>query len=81
MKAFISETDLTQSMHASRTGDILVFLTGQAEIEKAVRRLNEGVAGLPEGSAGPLMVLPLYASLPPEMQVCPMPVFLFRFEG
>lgn len=49
-------------------GDILVFLTGQAEIEKAIARINEGVASQPEGSCGPLLALPLYAALPPEMQ-------------
>lgn len=43
--------------------------SGQAEIDKAIARLNEGVASLPAGSCGPLVVLPLYASLPPEMQV------------
>ena len=46
-----------------------MFLTGQAEIDKAIRSLNEAVAGLPAGSAMPLVALPLYASLPPELQV------------
>lgn len=50
-------------------GDILVFLTGQAEIDKAVARLNTAVCALPEGSAGDLLVLPLYAALPPELQL------------
>lgn len=50
-------------------GDILVFLTGQAEIDKAVARLNAAVCALPEGSAGDLLVLPLYAALPPELQL------------
>lgn len=50
-------------------GDILVFLTGQAEIDKAVSKLNAAVCGLPEGSAGDLLVLPLYAALPPELQL------------
>ncbi|KAG1663950.1 hypothetical protein FOA52_001076 [Chlamydomonas sp. UWO 241] len=50
-------------------GDILVFLTGQAEIEKAIARINTEVANLPAGSAGPLLALPLHASLPPDMQV------------
>jgi len=39
------------------------------EIDKAVAKLNEAVCGLPEGGAGPLLVLPLYASLPPDMQL------------
>ncbi len=50
-------------------GDILVFLTGQAEIEKAIVRINNEVAALPGGSCGPLLALPLHASLPPDMQV------------
>eukprot|EP00879_Flechtneria_rotunda_P013602 GHRR01014208.1.p1 GENE.GHRR01014208.1~~GHRR01014208.1.p1 ORF type:complete len:752 (+),score=245.25 GHRR01014208.1:131-2386(+) len=50
-------------------GDILVFLTGQAEIDKAAARLNKEVSTLPAGAAGPLLVLPLYAALPPELQL------------
>ncbi|KAG2439200.1 hypothetical protein HXX76_004563 [Chlamydomonas incerta] len=62
--------DTVMQIHTSQPGgDILVFLTGQAEIDKAIRALNEAVAGLPAGSAGPLVALPLYASLPPELQV------------
>jgi HrpA-like RNA helicase len=53
----------------SPPGDILVFLTGQAEIEKAVNAINDAVCALPEGSASDLLVLPLYASLPPELQL------------
>lgn len=50
-------------------GDILIFLTGQAEIDKAVQRLNSEVCKLPADSAGELLVLPLYAALPPELQL------------
>lgn len=46
-----------------------MFLTGQAEIDKAVRTLNDAVRSLPAGAAPPLLVLPLYASLPPDMQL------------
>ena len=46
-----------------------MFLTGQAEIEKAIHKINAEVSMLPEGSAGPLLALPLHASLPPELQV------------
>jgi hypothetical protein len=46
-----------------------VFLTGQAEIERAVARLNAAVCALPEGAAADLLVLPLYAALPPELQL------------
>ncbi len=46
-----------------------MFLTGQAEIEKAVAKLNEGIASLPPDSCMDLLVLPIYAALPPELQV------------
>ncbi|GLC37757.1 hypothetical protein PLESTB_001473700 [Pleodorina starrii] len=62
--------DTVMQIHTSQPeGDILVFLTGQAEIDKALVRIHQEVAALPAGSAGPLVALPLYASLPPEMQV------------
>ncbi|GLI64430.1 hypothetical protein VaNZ11_007626 [Volvox africanus] len=62
--------DAVMQIHTSQpAGDILVFLTGQAEIDKAIGKINEAVASLPAGSAGPLVALPLYASLPPELQV------------
>jgi ATP-dependent RNA helicase DHX8/PRP22 len=52
-------------------GDILVFLTGQEEIDSLARLLEERSAALPEGGAGGLglAVLPIYAALPPEQQV------------
>lgn len=46
-----------------------MFLTGQAEIDKAVAKLNKEVCNLPEESCGELLVLPLYAALPPELQL------------
>lgn len=49
-------------------GDILVFLTGQGEIEDACRKINRAIQDLPEGSCGALMVIPLYAALPLELQ-------------
>lgn len=45
-----------------------MFLTGQAEIEKAIVRINSEIASLPADSCGPLLALPLHASLPPDMQ-------------
>lgn len=45
-----------------------MFLTGQAEIDKAVKQLNDAVRSLPADACGDLVVLPLYAALPPEMQ-------------
>ncbi|KAL4442503.1 hypothetical protein ABPG77_005087 [Micractinium sp. CCAP 211/92] len=75
-----------------RPGDILVFLTGQDEIESCARLITERAAALPppetrdgaaaadgeeggeEGEEGPgrpreLLVLPIYAALPPEQQL------------
>ena len=49
-------------------GDILLFLTGQAEIDKAVEELTRAIQSLDTSEAGPLLILPLYAALPPEMQ-------------
>ncbi|CAN6449195.1 unnamed protein product [Victoria cruziana] len=50
-------------------GDILLFMTGQDDIEKTVRKLEERVATMEEGSCMDVIILPLHGSLPPEMQV------------
>ncbi|KAK9117502.1 hypothetical protein Sjap_016449 [Stephania japonica] len=50
-------------------GDILIFMTGQDEIEKLVLKLEEKIQRLEEGSCMDAIVLPLHGSLPPEMQV------------
>lgn len=48
-------------------GDILVFLTGQDEIEQAEQSLQETARKL--GSAAPeLMICPIYANLPTDLQ-------------
>lgn len=50
-------------------GDILVFLTGEEEIEDAVRKINlEADEMMRETDAGPLKVYPLYGTLPPMQQ-------------
>ncbi|KAK3052006.1 DEAH-box ATP-dependent RNA helicase prp43 [Extremus antarcticus] len=50
-------------------GDILLFLTGEEEIEDACRKINLEADELTrEGGAGPLKVYPLYGSLPPAQQ-------------
>ncbi|CAM6041396.1 unnamed protein product [Sphagnum compactum] len=49
-------------------GDILLFMTGQEEILKAITMLEERVKALEEGSCLDVEILPLYASLPPESQ-------------
>ncbi|KAF2260815.1 putative Pre-mRNA-splicing factor ATP-dependent RNA helicase PRP43 [Lojkania enalia] len=50
-------------------GDILLFLTGEEEIEDACRKINVEVQALiSEVDAGPLQVYPLYGTLPPAQQ-------------
>ena len=48
-------------------GDILVFLTGEEEIEDVCRRIRDECSKLGE-ECGPLMVYPLYSTLPPRQQ-------------
>ncbi|PWA36213.1 RNA helicase family protein [Artemisia annua] len=50
-------------------GDILIFMTGQDDIEKLVSRLEEKIQSLEAGSCMDAVVLPLHGSLPPEMQI------------
>lgn len=50
-------------------GDILIFMTGQDDIEKLVRKLEEKINGLEEGSCIDAIILPLHGSLQPELQV------------
>ncbi|EUC56884.1 Pre-mRNA-splicing factor ATP-dependent RNA helicase prp43 [Rhizoctonia solani AG-3 Rhs1AP] len=56
---------------AEDEGDILVFLTGEEEIEDACRKIRLEAEGLSSGrkdGPGPLLVVPLYSSLPPAQQ-------------
>ncbi|KAF2483032.1 P-loop containing nucleoside triphosphate hydrolase protein [Neohortaea acidophila] len=57
-------------IHATEPeGDILLFLTGEEEIEDAVRKINlEADEMIREADAGPLKVYPLYGTLPPMQQ-------------
>ncbi|KAL3652948.1 hypothetical protein CASFOL_002629 [Castilleja foliolosa] len=48
-------------------GDILVFLTGEEEIEDACRKLTKEVANAGD-TVGPVKIVPLYSTLPPAMQ-------------
>lgn len=48
-------------------GDILLFLTGEEEIENACFQIREDVKKLGNG-VGKIMVVPLYSSLPPHQQ-------------
>lgn len=50
-------------------GDILVFLTGQEEIETALESLTERTRRLGT-RIKELLILPIYANLPSDMQVC-----------
>ncbi|KAJ3117855.1 hypothetical protein HDU96_005232 [Phlyctochytrium bullatum] len=52
-------------------GDILVFLTGEDEIEDACKKISAEVQHLMQAQpdhVGDLKVIPLYSSLPPAMQ-------------
>ncbi|CAI5937583.1 unnamed protein product [Closterium sp. NIES-64] len=53
----------------SEPGDILVFLTGQDEIERAVAAMEERIRSSDHGHCMDALILPLHASLPPELQV------------
>ncbi|KAI9866803.1 MAG: DEAH-box ATP-dependent RNA helicase prp43 [Trichoglossum hirsutum] len=57
-------------IHASEPeGDILLFLTGEEEIEDAARKISlEADEMIREADAGPLKVYPLYGTLPPHQQ-------------
>ena len=51
-------------------GDILVFLTGQEEIDTSCEILAERLAalGMATGEIPPLIILPVYAALPSDLQ-------------
>ncbi|MCJ1473297.1 DEAH-box ATP-dependent RNA helicase prp43 [Lambiella insularis] len=57
-------------IHATEPeGDILLFLTGEEEIEDACRKISLEVDEMiREADAGPMKVYPLYGTLPPAMQ-------------
>ncbi|KAL6339905.1 hypothetical protein AAG906_034995 [Vitis piasezkii] len=48
-------------------GDILVFLTGEEEIEDACKKISKEIANLGD-QVGPVKAVPLYSTLPPAMQ-------------
>ena len=55
-------------IHATQpTGDVLIFLTGQEEIEAAEELLKLKTKGL-GSKIGELMITPVYANLPSDMQ-------------
>lgn len=57
-------------IHATEPeGDVLLFLTGEEEIEDVCRKISmEADEMIREAGAGPLKVYPLYGSLPPAHQ-------------
>lgn len=57
-------------IHATEAeGDILLFLTGEEEIEDACRKISlEADEMIREADAGPMKVYPLYGTLPPAQQ-------------
>jgi pre-mRNA-splicing factor ATP-dependent RNA helicase DHX15/PRP43 len=48
-------------------GDILLFLTGEEEIETACAKIEEEIKGLGD-KVGPVSIIPLYSTLPPHQQ-------------
>lgn len=48
-------------------GDVLLFLTGEEEIEDACKKISKEVQQMGE-KVGPVKVLPLYSTLPPQQQ-------------
>ncbi|KAF9036062.1 P-loop containing nucleoside triphosphate hydrolase protein [Hymenopellis radicata] len=56
---------------AEEPGDILLFLTGEEEIEDACRKIKieaDDLVNQDPDSVGPLICIPLYSSLPPAQQ-------------
>ncbi|KAF9220670.1 P-loop containing nucleoside triphosphate hydrolase protein [Gyrodon lividus] len=52
-------------------GDILLFLTGEEEIEDACRKIKleaDDLVNQDPDSVGPIVCIPLYSSLPPQQQ-------------
>merc|ERR1719171_3278637 len=48
-------------------GDVLLFLTGQEEIDEACKRIKREIENLgPE--VGDMKIIPLYSTLPPQLQ-------------
>lgn len=59
---------LVYVQEAPPSHDILVFMTGQEEIEALARTCRDIAKHLPD-SCGTMVVIPLYASLPPAQQL------------
>jgi len=57
---------VVQIHNSEPAGDVLLFLTGEEEIESACRALRKESARYPD--SGELVAVPLYSSLPPAQQ-------------
>lgn len=57
-------------IHATESpGDVLVFLTGEEEIEECCRKIEDQICTMGQNQdLGPISVVPLYSSLPPDRQ-------------
>lgn len=53
-------------------GDILIFMTGQEEIEATCFALKERLEALGDGVPD-LLILPIYSQLPSDLQARPVP--------
>ena len=61
------EEDMAAEYSEEEEGDILLFLTGQEEIEEACKRIKRELDNLgPE--VGDMKCIPLYSTLPPNLQ-------------
>ena len=49
-------------------GDILIFLTGEDEIEQACAKITAELQGQSGSEVGPVQCVPLYSALPPQDQ-------------
>mmetsp|Transcript_18653 Transcript_18653/g.39204 ORF Transcript_18653/g.39204 Transcript_18653/m.39204 type:complete len:698 (-) Transcript_18653:307-2400(-) len=56
-----------QIHETEEAGDVLLFLTGEEEIEDACQKIRLGTNDMAQ-SYGPVEVIPLYGSLPPQQQ-------------
>ena len=67
---FVQECTKTASTHAElKQAGVSLPVTG-AYVVQAVHMLHEEVGSLSEGTCGDMLVLPIYAALPPELQAC-----------
>lgn len=60
----------TLTIHVNQPpGDVLIFLTGQEEIEACEELLKQKTRGM-GSKMGELIIAPIYANLPSDLQAC-----------